>query len=160
MHNLLLASHQRGPGLRDVETPRRNPFSRPSSITRQFWIAHAHASGFDLIHIHGRRDLMMCRFCHRKWTIWRLQSCNKSVPDSGDRLHKSRALRIVVEDSPNFAYGGIDTVVYIDKNALAPYPVGKRLAGDHFVVLLDEDEQNPQGNALKFHPPPPSAQLQ
>jgi hypothetical protein len=102
---------------------------------------------------------MMCWFCHKNRPIRRLQDCNESIPDSSDRLYKSRALGIIIEDLPDFAYGGVDPVVHIHKNALAPYPVGDRFPGYDFAVLLNQHQQDLQRNALELDGPPTAAKL-
>src|SRR5579862_1600633 len=102
---------------------------------------------------------MMCRFCHKNRPIRRLQGCNESVPDSSDRLYKSRALGIVIECLPDFAYSGVDAIVHINKNGLPPYPVGDPFPGYDFAALLNQQQQDLQRDALEFDGPPPATKL-
>lgn len=61
-----------------------------------------------------------------------------------------RLLRIVLQDLADFADGAVDAVVGIKKNALAPDFLGNFVARDKLTLLLDQDEQDLQGNALQF----------
>src|SRR5579859_1207098 len=98
-------------------------------------------------------------FRHNYRPIRRFQLRDESIPDSSNRLHKSRLLGIVIEDLPNFADRGVDTVVNIHENAFAPYPFGNCFPGYDFATLLDEHKEHLQRDVLELHDPPPAAKL-
>src|SRR5262250_402942 len=72
---------------------------------------------------------------------------NESITLPGNGLHKARLLGVVVEDLADFPDGPVDTVVGIEKNVLAPHPFGDLIAADNLTSLLNEEEQNFQGDA-------------
>src|SRR5258708_36336680 len=53
-----------------------------------------------------------------------------------NRLHESRLLRIVLQHLPNLADGGVDAVVGIKENILAPDPLDDPVSGNQLPSLL------------------------
>ena len=75
---------------------------------------------------------------------------NESVSPAGERLDIARLLRIVLEHLADFADGAVDAVVGIEKDVFSPDLFRNFFARDELAFLLNQDEQDLQGNALEF----------
>jgi hypothetical protein len=64
------------------------------------------------------------------------------IPPSRNRLNETRVFRIVPEREADFAYGGVDPVLGIDKNIFAPETLDDLLPCDEMPILgREQDEQ-------------------
>jgi hypothetical protein len=61
---------------------------------------------------------------------------DEPVSPPRNRLHESRLLRIVLQHLPNLADGGIDAVIGIEENILAPDLLDDPVAGDQLPSLI------------------------
>jgi hypothetical protein len=77
-------------------------------------------------------------------TNWR----DEPIPLSCDCLDELWLLGIVLQDLPNFADCTPDAVVSIEKNVLTPNTGHYFVAMDGFAPVLDEQNQDLQGNTL------------
>ena len=74
----------------------------------------------------------------------------KSIPPARDCLHEAWSLRVIFEHLPNFPDGGVDAVVGVKEDILAPDPFYDLLPRDELTSLLDEQEQQVHWNPLQL----------
>jgi hypothetical protein len=65
-------------------------------------------------------------------------------------LNIARLLGIVLQYLADFADGAVDAVVSIEKDVLAPDPLGNFLAGNELTLPLDQNEQDLQRKTLEL----------
>jgi hypothetical protein len=79
--------------------------------------------------------------------------CNESVSSAGHRLYEDWILRIVFQDLANLSDCGIDAVVGVKEDVLAPDPGENIVSTDQLPLSLDQQEQDLHGDSFQLQSP-------
>ena len=82
-------------------------------------------------------------------TLLAVGRADKAVPSSRDGLYETGPLGIVSKRPADFPYGGIDSVVGVYKDILAPQTFYDFLPGDDVALTLREENQQFHRDALQ-----------
>ena len=75
---------------------------------------------------------------------------DEPISAARDSLKETWIVRIVVQDLADLPDGGVDAIVGIDEDFLAPNPLHDLFAGDKFAVLLQQELKNLHRYSWKF----------
>ena len=89
----------------------------------------------------------------------RLDHGNEAVSPSGDGLHESRSLGVVLQYLANLADGGVDAVVGVEEDVLAPNPFYDLVTGHELPSSFNQEEQQLHGNSFQLERPAGAAQF-
>ena len=78
---------------------------------------------------------------------------DEPVSPPGDGLHEPGLFSIVLQYLANLADGGIDAVVGVEEDILAPDPLDDLVPGHQLTSLLDQEEQQFHGNPFELESP-------
>ena len=85
--------------------------------------------------------------------------CDEAISPASDGLHEARLLRIVLQDTTNFADSSVNAVISVNKSIPAPDPFNDLLAGDKLPFRFDQEEQQFRGNSFQFEDPARATQF-
>src|SRR6266851_1938915 len=84
---------------------------------------------------------------------------DEAVSPAGDGLYESRLLGVVLEYLANLADSGVDAVVGVEEDVLAPNPFDDLVAGHELPSGLNQEDQQLRRNPLQLQNPAGAAQF-
>jgi len=87
------------------------------------------------------------------------QRSNEAVTLARDGLYEAWLLGVIPERLPNLADGGVDAVLGVEKNVLAPDPFDDLIAGNQLTVPLHQEGEEVHGNLFELEDVVSPAQL-
>jgi hypothetical protein len=85
---------------------------------------------------------------------------DEAITLPGNGLDKPRPFGIIPKGSPDFENGGVDAVLGVDKDALAPETFANLLAGDDVPVAFDQKDEQIHRDPLEPYRPSVPTQLE
>ena len=86
--------------------------------------------------------------------------CDEAITLPGNGLDKPRPFGIIPKGSPDFENGGVDAVLGVDKDALAPETFANLLAGNDVPVSFDQKDEQVHRDPLEPYRPSVPTQLE
>jgi hypothetical protein len=88
-----------------------------------------------------------------------LDRCNEFVPTTADRGYEARAFGVVIEGLTQFADGGIQAVIEVDKGVRRPEAFTELLAADHLARAFKKNVKNFKRAVLELNSSPVLAEF-